>query len=117
MYSLKLLKIISKHSGRKWRQDNMKIMNKIFQIVRHRLLDDWNNEISNYQDESILKEHLNSFNKQYLDDTEEEGCVQLPDSSFELTEEFKNHYEIWLEEQLYQMPFNWDSLLISENIL
>ena len=41
LYFLKLLKMQAKYLGRQWRKSNMKTLSAIYQIVRHRLTDDW----------------------------------------------------------------------------
>jgi hypothetical protein len=40
-YTLKLLKMQTRHLGRQWRKTNMSTMSAIYQKVRHRLNDDW----------------------------------------------------------------------------
>lgn len=30
----------------------------------------------------------------------------------ELSEEFKEHYHLWLEEEVYSMEINWDALMV-----
>ncbi|CAJ0926925.1 unnamed protein product [Ranitomeya imitator] len=41
LYVLKLLKLQTKYLGRQWRKSNMKTMSAIYQMVRHRMNDDW----------------------------------------------------------------------------
>jgi hypothetical protein len=32
-------------------------------------------------------------------------------ANVELTEEFKQHYELWLQQEVFQRSINWDELL------
>lgn len=32
-------------------------------------------------------------------------------TNVELTEEFKQHYELWLQQEVFQRSINWDELL------
>ncbi|KAG9489814.1 hypothetical protein GDO78_005638 [Eleutherodactylus coqui] len=41
LYVLKLLKLQTKYLGRQWRKSNMKTISAIYQMVRHRMNDDW----------------------------------------------------------------------------
>lgn len=41
LYILKLLKMQTKYLGRQWRKSNMRTLSCIYQMVRHRLTDDW----------------------------------------------------------------------------
>lgn len=41
LYILKLLKMQTKYLGRQWRKGNMRTLSCIYQMVRHRLTDDW----------------------------------------------------------------------------
>ncbi|XP_045475753.1 striatin-interacting protein 1-like [Harmonia axyridis] len=111
VYSLKLLKILSKLLGRKWRQDNIKVMNKIFQNVRHRLLEDWNSIFqNNNDDEKLLEQKINFFNACYTDNKNGK-YTEDAEIKVELTDYFKRNYERWLEEEVFKNPFDWDILL------
>ena len=73
LYILKLLKMQAKYLGRQWRKSNMKTFSAIYQIVRHRLTDDWAfaNEPEakpwNFQNEEFhLQANINRFhNRRY----------------------------------------------------
>ncbi|XP_044758155.1 striatin-interacting protein 1 homolog [Coccinella septempunctata] len=112
VYSLKLLKILSKPLGRKWRQDNIKIMNKVFQTVRHRLLEDWNCGFqTNSDDEEMLKKQTEFFNARYAENDFEKEFEKDSEPSIELSDYFKRNYEKWLEVEVFRNPFDWDILL------
>jgi Domain of unknown function (DUF3402) len=38
---------------------------------------------------------------------------QHPDDENELSEEFKQNYELWLEHEVYNVDLNWDSLMVA----
>lgn len=41
-----------------------------------------------------------------------DSCVtSVLGTNVELTEEFKQHYELWLQQEVFQRSINWDELL------
>ncbi|XP_071449896.1 striatin-interacting protein 1 homolog [Hetaerina americana] len=126
LYVLKLLKMQTKYLGRKWRQSNMKTMSAIYQKVRHRLNDDWayGNDLDarpwDYQaEECALRACVDRFNNRryYVDSKDPEfepvdNCItSVLGRPVELTEEFKQHYEVWLQREVFQTSVDCDLLL------
>ncbi|KAL6425338.1 hypothetical protein ACFW04_009504 [Cataglyphis niger] len=126
LYVLKLLKMQTKYLGRQWRKTNMKTISVIYAKVRHRLNDDWayGNDLEarpwDFQvEECELRTCVDQFNnRRYsnaLRDEEMEpidSCVtSVLGTNVELTEEFKQHYELWLQQEVFQRSINWDELL------
>lgn len=124
-YVLKLLKMQTKYLGRQWRKTNMKTISAIYSKVRHRLNDDWafGNDVDarpwNFQDEECaLRASVDRFNQRRY-----EGRVELDliptnididtvlEANVELDDEFKDNYESWLDQEVYNNEINWDVLL------
>ncbi|XP_046994874.1 striatin-interacting protein 1 [Schistocerca americana] len=120
LYVLKLLKMQTKYLGRQWRKSNMKTMSAIYQKVRHRLNDDW--AYGNDQDarpwdfqaeECALRSCVDRFNSRRYgsgsSDPEFEPmdhCVtSVLGQPFELTDYFKQHYEVWLQSEVFDRSF------------
>ncbi|KAK4301846.1 hypothetical protein Pmani_026037 [Petrolisthes manimaculis] len=132
LYVLKLLKMQTKYLGRQWRKTNMKTMSAIYQKVRHRLNDDWaygNDPDARPWDfqaeECALRACVDRFNSRrynsniacwYLQDPDLEpldNCVtSVLGRPVELTEEFKRHYEVWLQQEVFSATIDWDQLLV-----
>ncbi|XP_013190365.1 striatin-interacting protein 1 [Amyelois transitella] len=126
-YVLKLLKMQTKYLGRQWRKTNMKTISAIYSKVRHRLNDDWafGNDVDarpwDFQDEECaLRVSVDRFNyRRYgtggdhaLDLTPVETDINsVLETSIDLDEEFKENYEAWLEQEVYNNEINWDILL------
>ncbi|CAH0407328.1 unnamed protein product [Chilo suppressalis] len=126
-YVLKLLKMQTKYLGRQWRKTNMKTISAIYSKVRHRLNDDWafGNDVDarpwDFQDEeSALRVSVDRFNlRRYGTGGEHEldlspyetDINSILESNIELDEEFKENYELWLEQEVYNNEINWDRLL------
>ncbi|CAB3372424.1 Hypothetical predicted protein [Cloeon dipterum] len=128
LYVLKLLKMQTKYLGRQWRKSNMKTMSAIYQKVRHRLNDDWafGNDMDarpwDFQaEECTLRACVDRFNnRRYsasgLDSDLEEvdNCItSVLGRQIDLTDEFKQHYEVWLQQEVFQTNVDWDQLLQS----
>ncbi|XP_014254831.1 striatin-interacting protein 1 homolog [Cimex lectularius] len=126
LYVLKLLKMQTKYLGRQWRKSNMKTMSAIYQKVRHRLNDDWayGNDLDakpwDYQgEECILKTSVDRFNTrrytQHNTDPDFEPvdtCItSVLGQRVELTEDFKQHYDLWLQQEVFQNTIRWEELL------
>lgn len=126
LYILKLLKMQTKYLGRQWRKSNMKTMSAIYQKVRHRLNDDWayGNDIDarpwDFQaEECALRTAVDKFNnRRYFsqnDDAElspvDVNITSVLASDVDLTEEFKKHYHIWVQQEVFDKTINWDELL------
>ncbi|KAL0267192.1 UNVERIFIED_CONTAM: hypothetical protein PYX00_009539 [Menopon gallinae] len=126
LYVLKLLKMQTKYLGRQWRKTNMKTMSAIYQKVRHRLNDDWafGNDVEarpwDFQaEEYALRTCVDRFNNRRYNNVPADPELEPVDSCvisvlgkpLELTEEFKQHYEVWLEQEVMKMNVNWDLLL------
>ncbi|XP_077288464.1 striatin interacting protein [Arctopsyche grandis] len=123
VYVLKLLKMQTKYLGRQWRKSNMKTISAIYAKVRHRLNDDWafGNDVEarpwDFQaEECALRNHVDRFNKRrYLEpapDIPADPCLATALSvPMHLGDDFKNNYELWLEQEVYSSNINWDILL------
>uniref|UniRef100_A0A8D8SPD5 Striatin-interacting protein 1 n=1 Tax=Cacopsylla melanoneura TaxID=428564 RepID=A0A8D8SPD5_9HEMI len=126
LYVLKLLKMQTKYLGRQWRKSNMKTISAIYAKVRHRLNDDWayGNDLDarpwDFQaEECALRASVDRFNSRRYNSTCFDSDYESSDCSIgsvlshpiELTEDFKQHYEIWLEREVFQLSINWDDLL------
>lgn len=121
LYVLKLLKMQTKYLGRQWRKSNMKVMSAIYQKVRHRLNDDWayGNDLDarpwDFQaEECALRACVDRFNnrrynKEGTKDPEFEPmdtCItSVLGQPFELTDYFKQHYEVWLQQEVFERSF------------
>lgn len=131
LYVLKLLKMQTKYLGRQWRKSNMKTMSAIYQKVRHRLNDDWayGNDIDarpwDFQaEECALRSAVDKFNnRRYFsqnDDPEfspvDVNITSVLASDVDLTEEFKKHYHIWVQQEVFDKTINWDELLNQEGL-
>lgn len=125
LYVLKLLKMQTKYLGRQWRKSNMKTMSAIYQKVRHRLNDDWayGNDLDarpwDFQaEECALRSSVDRFNTRRYGsnpDPDYEPVDNCPQSvlgqTIELTEEFKKHYHLWLQQEVFQTTIRWEELL------
>ncbi|GAB1861880.1 Protein FAM40A [Camponotus japonicus] len=127
LYVLKLLKMQTKYLGRQWRKTNMKTISVIYAKVRHRLNDDWayGNDLEarpwDFQvEECELRTCVDQFNNRRYSNTLRDEEMEPIDASVtsvlggtnvELTEEFKQHYELWLQQEVFQRSINWDELL------
>ena len=130
LYVLKLLKAQTKYLGRNWRKSNMKTMSAVYQKVRHRLNDDWafGNDMDArpwdlQAEEGSLKACIDRFNNTHYG-SENTGSEEVMneydeydlnihsvlDSSVELSEDFKNAYEKWLEREVFSAPIEWEQL-------
>ncbi|XP_063995251.1 striatin-interacting protein 1 homolog [Diachasmimorpha longicaudata] len=130
LYVLKLLKMQTKYLGRQWRKTNMKTISVIYAKVRHRLNDDWayGNDLEarpwDFQaEECTLRASVDQFNNRRYLNTIKDDQLDPVDTSFvsvlganiELTDEFKRHYELWLQQEVFQTSIDWDKLLQIEN--
>lgn len=123
VYVLKLLKMQTKYLGRQWRKSNMKTISAIYAKVRHRLNDDWafGNDVEarpwDFQaEECALRNLVDRFNKRrYMEppmDAPADPCLATALSvPIHLGDDFKNNYELWLEQEVYNSNINWDILL------
>lgn len=127
-YVLKLLKMQTKYLGRQWRKTNMKTISAIYSKVRHRLNDDWafGNDVDarpwDFQDEECaLRVSVDRFNLRRYGNRGGEPEIDLTpletdincvlETNIELDEEFKDNYEMWLDQEVYNNEINWDILL------
>ncbi|XP_072939385.1 striatin-interacting protein 1 [Epargyreus clarus] len=126
-YVLKLLKMQTRYLGRQWRKTNMKTISAIYSKVRHRLNDDWafGNDVDarpwDFQDEECaLRVSVDRFNSrrygarndQEVDLTPLETDINsVLENNVELDDEFKENYELWLDQEVYNNEINWDILL------
>jgi len=133
LYILKLLKMQTKYLGRQWRKANMKTMSAIYQKVRHRLTDDWayGNDLDarpwDFQaEECALRAAVDRFNSRRYGDVSK----MLPDFEpidkyvtsvlgrpVQLTSTFKENYELWLEQEVFKNPVDWDEVLQCNGIM
>lgn len=123
VYVLKLLKMQTKYLGRQWRKSNMKTISAIYAKVRHRLNDDWafGNDVEarpwDFQgEECALRNQIDRFNKRRYAKPVPDGlsspCLaSVLSIPVLLGEDFKKHYELWLEQEVYNSTVNWDILL------
>ncbi|XP_035720757.1 striatin-interacting protein 1 homolog isoform X3 [Vespa mandarinia] len=129
LYVLKLLKMQTKYLGRQWRKTNMKTISVIYAKVRHRLNDDWayGNDLEarpwDFQvEECELRTCVDQFNNRRYSNAPKDEELEPVDTSVtsvlgtnvKLTEEFKQHYELWLQQEVFQRSINWDELLDPE---
>ncbi|XP_033744924.1 LOW QUALITY PROTEIN: striatin-interacting protein 1-like [Pecten maximus] len=127
LYILKLLKMQTKYLGRQWRKSNMKTMSAIYQKVRHRLNDDWayGNDMDarpwDFQaEECALRACVDRFNNRRYgvngtdpDFKPLDTCtLSVLGESIELSSEFKQNYERWLEMEVYSNQIDWDQILM-----
>ncbi|VUZ47755.1 unnamed protein product [Hymenolepis diminuta] len=131
LYVLKLLKLQSRYFGRQWRKNNMSVMSAIYQKVRHRLTDDWayGNEIDtrpwdSQVEESTLRSSIDQFHqRRYYSDCLEADFQPVDNhlssvlnKPMELPEGFKRNYEMWLEQEVFSTPINWDRVILDDPI-
>ncbi|KAL9959390.1 hypothetical protein ACROYT_G032712 [Oculina patagonica] len=133
LYVLKLLKAQTKYLGRNWRKSNMKTMSAIYQKVRHRLNDDWayGNDLDarpwDFQgEENALRTCVDRFNnRRYgIENYDRQGengeddeyqpvdndVLSVLGEKIELSGEFKNNYERWLDREVFSVSIDWDQL-------
>ncbi|KAI0208952.1 Striatin-interacting protein 1 [Lamellibrachia satsuma] len=126
LYILKLLKMQTKYLGRQWRKSNMKTMSAIYQKVRHRLTDDWayGNDMDarpwDFQaEECALRASADRFNNRRYGtdpiDPEFQPVDNCPQSvlgqEIELSDEFKENYERWLDMEVFSTQIDWDQVI------
>ncbi|XP_025108660.1 striatin-interacting protein 1 homolog isoform X1 [Pomacea canaliculata] len=126
LYVLKLLKLQTKYLGRQWRKSNMKTMSAIYQKVRHRLGDDWayGNDMDarpwDFQaEECALRACVDRFNNRRYgsngadpDFRPVDNCILSVLGQYtELSEEFKQNYERWLDQEVFGRQVDWDLML------
>lgn len=128
LYVLKLLKMQAKHLGRQWRKSNMKTVSAIYFKVRHRLNDDWvfGNDLDSkpwdFQlEECNLRTAIDRFNARRYSDNIRDIEYEPVDNCFnsvlgkglDLPESFKQHYSLWVDEQVMSEPVDWEELFFS----
>ncbi|KAM4748538.1 striatin-interacting protein 2 [Rhinophrynus dorsalis] len=125
LYVLRLLKLQTKYLGRQWRKSNMKTMSAIYQMVRHRMNDDWayGNDLDarpwDFQaEECTLRGNIESFNNRRYEKSQDgefapvDNCLQsVTGQRLELPEDFHYTYELWLEREVFSNPIHWEELL------
>ncbi|XP_045164509.1 striatin-interacting protein 1-like isoform X1 [Mercenaria mercenaria] len=126
LYILKLLKMQTKYLGRQWRKSNMKTMSAIYQKVRHRLNDDWayGNDMDarpwDFQaEECALRACVDRFNNRRYgtngadpDFKPVDNCIlSVLGQKLDLSEEFKQNYEIWLDMEVFTNQIDWDQIV------
>ncbi|XP_026666495.1 striatin-interacting protein 1 homolog [Ceratina calcarata] len=126
LYVLKLLKMQTRYLGRQWRKTNMKTISAIYAKVRHRLNDDWayGNDLEarpwDFQvDECVLRSCVDRFNNLRYTNIPKDKDMEPVDNSVtsvlgvnvDLSDEFKQHYELWLQQEVFQRSIKWDELL------
>lgn len=130
LYVLKLLKMQTKYLGRQWRKSNMKTLSAIYQMVRHRLNDDWaygNDPDARPWDfqteECSLRASVDRFNtRRYHQPHPGDNDLEPVDNCItsvlgrhvEMVEEFTRCYEEWLQREVLNTTIHWD-LLLSTN--
>ena len=134
LYVLKLLKVQTKYLGRNWRKTNMKIISAIYRKVRHHLHDDWayGNDPDakpwDFQTEEFaLKNCVERFNTRYYDTDHvlagnpfgseleqiDTNYLSVLGEQIELSKDWKDNYEKWLEVEVFEHPIDWDNFLVS----
>ncbi|XP_052213602.1 striatin-interacting protein 1 homolog isoform X2 [Dreissena polymorpha] len=126
LYILKLLKIQTKYLGRQWRKSNMKTMSAIYSKVRHRLNDDWayGNDMDarpwDFQaEECALRACVDRFNnRRYANNGADpdfkpvDNCIlSVLGQDLDLSEEFKQNYERWLDMEVFSNQIDWDQIV------
>lgn len=141
VYTLKLLKMQTKYLGRQWRKTNMRTVSAIYEKVRHHFNDDWafGNDVEARPwdfraEERQLRLRVERFNERRYSgtvpvasavdvDAEHGGEDTLADVPLEfsitealarpvhLNRQFKRHYDVWLEREVFQNQINWDVLI------
>ncbi|XP_076447243.1 striatin-interacting protein 1-like isoform X2 [Babylonia areolata] len=126
LYVLKLLKLQTKYLGRQWRKSNMKTMSAIYQKVRHRLGDDWayGNDMDarpwDFQaEECALRACVDRFNNRRYgnngmdpDFKPVDNCLlSVLGENVDLSEEFKDNYERWLDQEVFGRQVDWDLMI------
>ncbi|OCT89281.1 hypothetical protein XELAEV_18017901mg [Xenopus laevis] len=125
LYVLKLLKLQTKYLGRQWRKSNMKTMSAIYQLVRHRMNDDWayGNDIDtrpwDFQaEECTLRGNIERFNSRRYEKNPSwefapvDNCLlSVVGQNMDLPEDFHYTYELWLEREVFSKPIHWEELL------
>lgn len=74
-------------------------------------------------EECALRACVDQFNNRRYLNTNKDDQLDPVDTSvtsvlganIELTDEFKQHYELWLQQEVFQTPIDWDQLLNFEN--
>lgn len=74
-------------------------------------------------EECTLRACVDRFNnRRYSNATRDEEFEPVDSSitsvlgtKIELTDEFKQHYELWLQQEVFQTTINWDELLGPKN--
>jgi hypothetical protein len=132
-YTLKLLKMQTRHLGRQWRKTNMSTMSAIYQKVRHRLNDDWafGNEQETQgwdfqSDECALRTKIDKYIQRKYKINEEAAYNDFTptDNSLfsclkqqvKMPENFNVDYENWLNEELFDNQIDWDMYLEKSTI-
>ena len=125
LYILKLLKMQTKYLGRMWRKSNMKTLSAIYQKVRHRLTDDWafGNDVDarpwDFQaEECALRACVDRFNnRRYSGDaldlefeTVDNSLFSVLGQEIELSEDFKENYEKWLNTEVFETKVDWNQV-------
>ncbi|KAM9313402.1 striatin-interacting protein 2 [Gastrophryne carolinensis] len=125
LYVLRLLKLQTKYLGRQWRKSNMKTISAIYQMVRHRINDDWayGNDIDarpwDFQsEECTLRGNIERFNNRRYEKNLNwefapvDNCLQsVMAQRVDLPEDFHCTYELWLEREVFSKPIQWEDLL------
>lgn len=126
LYILKLLKMQTKYLGRQWRKSNMKTMSAIYSKVRHRLNDDWafGNDMDarpwDFQaEECALRACVDRFNNRRYGNNGNDPDFKPVDNctlsvlgeDIELSEEFKQNYERWLDMEVFSNQIDWDQVI------
>lgn len=136
LYVLKLLKAQTKYLGRNWRRSNMKTVSAIYHRVRHHLHDDWayGNDLAakpcDFQHEELaLRSAIELFNNRHYfseqgwgggggggnggigNEGGGGGQVEMLEKEVELSKNFMEHYEEWVDLEVFLMPKDWDNVL------
>ena len=105
--TLKMYKIMIKYLPKKWKEKNMAIINQIYEKLTVQPSDDWlgNEMLAGVADED--KKNIIDFNNKHYLKKKVTTPIQTIDQWIEehekdaqVTEEFKNKYDKWLEEEV-----------------
>lgn len=72
-------------------------------------------------DESVLRSCVDRFNNlRYTNipkdmESVDTSVISVLGMNVELSDEFKQHYELWLQQEVFQRSINWDELLDSSS--
>ncbi|CAH0550532.1 unnamed protein product [Brassicogethes aeneus] len=116
LYTLKLIKMVAKYMGKKWRLSNLKTISKIYNKVRHKICDNWlyltdfdiKNKLDKNASEFKLQQEIDKYNMQFY----ALGDVETSKRSLNfITKDFEKKYEEFLKTEVYENTYDWNEIL------